>query len=171
MKEGLYLYPQTDVHDLDLAANPKFGEFNSMSMDGYIDDARACSLSDLKGFARQSLLPDTMFYESFVERMMNMCKNGENNKEWNLFYVKEFLLFSFYDDHEILLKWMDCLYHNFYSIGTFRDAFYYPMIKKHSVFKDKAMPPDDVIRYYVLLLLVLIEKHILAVKVKEILGQ
>lgn len=170
MKEGLYLYPQTDVHDLDLAANPKFGEFNSMSMDGYIDDARACSLSDLKGFARQSLLPDTMFYESFVERMMNMCKNGENNKEWNLFYVKEFLLFSFYDDHEILLKWMDCLYHNFYSIGTFRDAFYYPMIKKHSVFKDKAMPPDDVIRYYVLLLLVLIEKHILAVKVKEILG-
>ena len=32
------------------------------------------------------------------------------------------------------------------------------------------MPPDDVIRYYVLLLLVLIEKHILAVKVKEILG-
>ena len=170
MKEGLYLYPQTDVHDLDLAANPKFGEFNSMSMDGYIDDARACSLSDLKGFARQSLLPDTMFYESFVERMMNMCKNGENNKEWNLFYVKEYLLFSFYDDHEILLKWMDCLYHNFYSIGTFRDAFYYPMIKKHSVFKDKAMPPDDVIRYYVLLLLVLIEKHILAVKVKEILG-
>ena len=170
MKEGLYFYPQTDVHDLDLDANPKLNQFMAVPLYDSLDPARACSLSDIKGFVRQSLLPDTMFYESFVERMMNMCQNGENNKEWNLFYVKEFLLFSFYEDHEIILKWMDCLYHNFICLEAFNDNFYRPIVKKHSLFKDKGMPSSDIICYYVLLLLILIEKHILSTKVKEILG-
>ena len=170
MKDGLYLYPQTDVQSLDIYANPKLNEFMAVPIYDCLDPARVCSLSDMKGFVIQSLLPDTVFYESFVERMMNMCQNGENNKEWNLFYVKEFLLFSFYDDHEILLKWMHCLYHNFICLKFFNDNFYRPMIKKHSLFKDKEMPPSDVICYYVLLLLILIEKRILAMKVKEILG-
>lgn len=170
MKEGLYFYPQTDVHDLDLDANPKLNQFMAVPLYDSLDPARACCLSDIKGFVRQSLLPDTMFYESFVERMMNMCQNGENNKEWNLFYVKEFLLFSFYEDHEIILKWMDCLYHNFICLEAFNDNFYRPIVKKHSLFKDKGMPSSDIICYYVLLLLILIEKHILSTKVKEILG-
>lgn len=170
MKEGLYLYPQTDIHNLDLDANPKLNQFMAVPLYDSLDPARACSLSDIKGFVRQSLLPDTMFYESFVERMMDMCQNGENNKEWNLFYVKEFLLFSFYEDHEIILKWMDCLYHNFICLEAFNDNFYRPIVKKHSLFKDKGMPPSDIICYYVLLLLILIEKHILSTKVKEILG-
>ena len=170
MKEGLYLYPQTDIHNLDLDANPKLNQFMAVPLYDSLDPARACSLSDIKGFVRQSLLPDMMFYEAFVEKMMNMCQNGENNKEWNLFYVKEFLLFSFYEDHEIILKWMDCLYHNFICLEAFNDNFYRPIVKKHSLFKDKGMPSSDIICYYVLLLLILIEKHILSTKVKEILG-
>lgn len=171
MKDGLYLYPKTDIYHLDMPANPILNEYGAVPLYDYLDDVRACPLSDMKGVVRQSLLPDTIFYESFVERLIALSKTGADNEKWNLFYVKEFLLFSFYEDNEIILKWMDCLYHHFFCLELFRTDFYLPMVKKHSLFREKGMPPAEVICYYVLLLLTLIEKRLLSMKVKELLGK
>ena len=94
----------------------------------------------------------------------------KNRQNWNLFYVKEFLLFSYYEDHEILIKWIEAMQHHFVTVEHFC-PFYENMVAKHKIFQGDDMVNKYVMFYYVFEFLINIEQKIITAKKKELLDK
>ncbi len=167
LSDGFYCSPNCNIHLIEVPENPIN---NSDALNKPFDIGEECRvdiLSDIKGVVKQYLLPDVILYESMVNDLIERCMKT-NKTKWNLFYVKEFLLCSYYEDNEILLKWIDIVQHHYTMCEHFY-PFYFDKVDKHTIFQGKDMVHHYTMFYYVFEFLILIEQKIIMIKRKEIL--
>lgn len=167
LADGLYCYPRSEVHLLQLKENPE-DEIEAFQMPYQnADESRVGLLSKIKGVVKEYLCPDVVLYENMVNNMMEQC-NKKSKTKWNLFYVKEFLLCSYYEDHDVILKWIDTIQHN-YTMGEKFFPLYEDVVKRHSIFQGKDMIDSYTMFYYVYEFIILVEQRIIMTKRKKIL--
>lgn len=169
LMDGLYCHPDCQIPFIELADNPEDSQAALHTPLILSNDCRVSIVSEPKGIIRKYLLPDEVLYGTLVSNMIENCAK-KRKQNWNLFYVKEFLLFSYYEDHEILLKWIEAMQHHFITVQQFY-LFYDEMIDKHSLFQGKDMVNRYVMFYYVFEFLILIEQKIMIAKRKELLEE
>ena len=169
LMDGLYCHPDCQIPFIELDENPKDSLIAIDLPLALANDCRVSFVSELKGIVRKYLLPDDILYESLVSNMIENCVR-KNRQNWNLFYVKEFLLFSYYEDHEILIKWIEAMQHHFVTVEHFC-PFYENMVAKHKIFQGDDMVNKYVMFYYVFEFLINIEQKIITAKKKELLDK
>ncbi len=166
LSDGLYCYPESEIHLMDIDDNPENPIMALQKPFELSDESRVGLLSKIKGIVKEYLCPDAILYENMVGKMMERC--NKNKTKWNLFYVKEFLLCSYYEDHDIILKWIDAIQHHYVMSEKFF-LLYQNMINRHTIFQGEDMVDSYTMFYYVFEFIVLIEQRIIITKRKKIL--